>query len=296
MRFYREEIPSLRDTVMVSIKEIDTRNNIVTVKIIDYGDKEGLIPFNRIHRREKRVKNFLKTNETKIFPCSIYKEGSIPILSPSSNPEEKRYAMTLYNCLMRIERLADDFLFVNEDIDEELIQEKFMWPISDAFRDEEEVTGDSFSNFLSDLDSLFALSELDEDMVSLLKKQIEPRVIIGDTVVSGVISILVISSHSQVGLNRLLDELVDRVTNLTYQETPLYSFTVSESSEEKCRELIASLKPLLEAKAEEFGIKAVIKYNPRDTFVNSRTIRLAPLNKTGETKDKGDKQDSPDTD
>lgn len=287
MRFHRNELPNNNDTTMVSITEVDYNMTIIRVRLLEYDDVEGCIMFSSISKKLKAINKFKNNKGRKPFPCSVYNvEGGIPNLSPVKGSEECELIVNRYECFGKLESLTDDFIFQNKHIDPASIYEQFLWTVAEKLCEQESIKKDQFTYYLEHLSEMFAMSALSDENISAFKESMVPRITCSDLVLSSAINIMVISSHGLSALNDILSKLCEGVEAVYYQDAPSYKLTVKGNSEKECRKALIELSNVLQQFAVDSGVKAIVEYDVNNESVKSKIIRLATINKTGQSSDK----------
>jgi len=282
MRFYSTELPKFDDTVIVSITGVEDKK-LIYVKLLEYDGLVGNIMMSDISRKRKDINKFLKTHKSNPFPCSVSSRGDeIPTLVPINNKSTEKITrgMNRYYCMEKLEKLANDFAFQNKDIDPNIFYEKFLWVLSEKLEDMDTILENQFNEFVKNVQSMFALSELDKQIIDRLISQLALRITHGDISMYGTIDILVTSAHGQLGLSKLIDKLIELVSQCYYRNAPTYGFIVKSDSEDSCRDIINKIHPVLSDYAQSLGLRAVIDFNERDICIKDCVIKLTPINKT----------------
>ena len=282
MRFHSTELPKLYDTVIVSITGTEG-DKIIYVKLLEYDGIMGNIMMSTISQKKKLINKFLKVNKSHPFPCSVTNtDSNIPILVPvnAKSNNEITHHMNRYYCLEKLEKLVDDFVFQNTDIDSSIFYEKFLWEIADKFNSMENIPDNQFDKFMKDIPSMFSLGELDKNIIDTLTTQLTQRITCSEVSMYGTIDICVMSAHGQVGLSRLIDKLIELVSQCYYRNAPTYGFIVKSSNEKTCIKNINSIKSTLDEYAASLGLNATIDYTDQPPVIRDCVVKLTPLNKT----------------
>jgi len=282
MRFHSTELPKLHDTVIVSITGTEG-DKIIYVKLLEYDGIAGNIMTSTISQKKKLINKFLKVNKSHPFPCSVTNNDSnIPILVPinTKSSNEITHHMNRYYCLEKLEKLADDFVFQNHNIDPNIFYEKFLWEISDRFNGMENIPDNQFDKFMKDIPAMFSLSELDKNIIDILTAQLISRITCSDVSMYGTIDMCVMSAHGQVGLSKLIDKLIELVSQCYYRNAPTYGFIVKSNDEKSCVKIINNIKSVLDEYAQSLGLTATIKYTDQPPDIRDCVVKLTPLNKT----------------
>lgn len=282
MRFHSAKLPKFDESVIVSITGIE-EGKIIYVKLLEYDGLEGNIMMHDISRKHNIIKKFLKTNKNKPFPCSVTSTGdTIPILVPISNKSAEKitHHMNRYYCLDKLAQLTDDFIFQNKDIDPNIFYEKFLWVMSSNLNDMDNIIENQFDEFIKDIPKMFALSELDDTIVTELTKQLSPRITCSEISMYGTIDICVTSAHGQLGTIKLIDKLIELVSHCYYRNAPTYGFIIKSENEQECRNSINNIKQVLIDYANSLELCAVIECDYNNIDIRECVIKLTPLKKT----------------
>jgi translation initiation factor 2 alpha subunit (eIF-2alpha) len=276
MRFYRENLPSDSDNVVVSFVDCDKDSSIIRVKLLEYDNKEANILYKNISKKLKVVNKFIKRNVRLPFVCSVYKSGDIPILAPVYDDGDCKATLDRYEFFSRIESIADDIAFQNDDITKDDVCEQFLWIISDA---EDSLDSFEINDYLLDTKKLFEYASFPEDTIERLSKQLIERITYGDVTYVSELNLLVYSSHGIKHLNNMLGIIHSKEIGLNYVGAPIYRLSVTAPSLEDCKTSFDTLIKDLENYCKDSDVKADIEFKEDSAFIHDRIVRLKPLNK-----------------
>ena len=268
MKLYNKDIPDTNEVVFVKIKDYDDNYGTINVAISEYNELDGMIIYSNIHKKLNKVKLFLKKRENSIFPCSVYNleddaTSKIVYLEPLKIDDEIKAQEKRFKIQEHFNNLSN-FLIANNNNEEELIKEKFLWKLVENTDYSDDKI--NFDYFLENLDELFLLTELEKNLIEKYKKQIEQIIQINDIVYSINFTLELFSNYGLENLNKILNMIYNNVKTLTYIGGH-YKLVINGKNLDFCRDEIENLK----LKIKEYCMNNLIsKYNLEFDFRNEK--------------------------
>jgi translation initiation factor 2 alpha subunit (eIF-2alpha) len=279
MRYYKEEIPAIHSNVVAIIVDYPKDSCVIHAILPEYDNMKAYILCSAISKRKRNIGKFLKKRKDAPSPYFIDSiANGIPNIGPVYAGQDWDFTMNNFYVCRGISSLTDDIVF-QKLLDPKKVHEQFLWSITSAVKELELTDDKLFSHYLDHLDEFLGISTLSEEDKTIVKNAIDERVESGETTCQSNLHVVVLSSHSLTGLNKILNNLCTHVDALYYQDAPLYKVIVKKKTEDDCKNYLRQLETTMKTFCSENNIMAVIKYDTSHEEIKGKIVRIRPLNK-----------------